>query len=69
MINLRTGLLHKHSSSDINTGSISITIRKVVLETELPKSSQNNLHISWQQLKENTSKWEKNGQLIVKAHR
>lgn len=68
-INVRAGLLHKHTWSGINTGSISITIRKVVLETELPKSSQNNLHNSWQELKENTFKMGKNGQLIVKAHR
>lgn len=66
MINLRTGLLYKNSWSGINTGSISITIGKVVLETELSKSSQNNLHISWQQLKGNTFKMGKNGQLIVK---
>jgi len=43
MIKARTGLPCKHSWSGINIGWISITTKKLVLETELSKHTQNSL--------------------------
>lgn len=56
MTEVRMGSFCKHSWGGVNTGSISITTREVVLETELSQYTQNSLQISWQCLKKNAFK-------------